>query len=109
MINSNDSIARTQLQDLQQNNPRGVIPTFAVMHPLSAALELPVIDAGPGFDVLDLEARLGPTRFNKLMAGLKQVFVANHRTYPDGHELAGYETHCVYVEDVEAFLTREGQ
>jgi len=52
---------------------------FAMMYPLSAALKIPVIDAGPGFDVLDLEARLGPERFKQLMGSLKQVFCANHR------------------------------
>jgi len=82
--------------------------TFPLMYPLSAALKIPVIDAGPGFDTLDLRAKLGPTRFNNLMAGLEQVFVANHRKYPDSHELAGYEVHCVYVSDVEKFLQEEG-
>jgi hypothetical protein len=116
MINPNTSTSQTELQDIQQENSRGAISNatrasgnFGIMYPLSAALEIPVIDAGPGFDVLDLEARLGPERFGKLIASIDRIFVANHRKYPDGHELAGHEVHCCYGKDVEAFLAKEGK
>ena len=109
MINSNTSTSQTELQDIQQENSRGVISnatratgTFGAQYPLLMALQIPVIDAGPGFDALDLEAKLGPTRFASLMSGVKQVFCCAHRTYPAGHELAGSELHCV-----EAFLEQE--
>lgn len=82
--------------------------TFAAQYPLSMALNIRVIDAGPGFDVLDLEARLGTERFKQLMSSLKQVFCTNHRKYPDDHPLAGYEVHCVYLSEVEKFLHEEG-
>ncbi len=83
---------------------------FALTYPHCAALEIiPVIHAGPGFDVLDLEEKLGKDRFQKLEAKLTRVFVANHRHYPEGHALAGYEVHCVYAEDLEKFLAQEGK
>ena len=85
---------------------------FAAQYPLAAALEIPVIDAGPGFDELSLEAKLGPTRFAKLMHGVKEVFCCNHACYPetvpDSHRIQGYEVHCCYAEAVEAFLQAEG-
>ena len=90
---------------------------FSLMYPLAAELargskdlpSLQIVHAGPGFDVLDLEAKLGPERFTKLMASVSQVFCCNHRSYPEKHELAGAEVHCVYVADVERFLEREGK
>jgi hypothetical protein len=82
---------------------------FALMYPLAAALGLPVIDAGPGFDMLDLAAALGLERLAQLIDSLDRYFVANHRKYPDDHEFAGKEVHCVYAEDLEAFLAKEGK
>jgi hypothetical protein len=67
MINSHPSTARTELQDHHRNNSRGVISnttvptgTFGAQYPLSAALKIPVIDAGPGFDVLGPRPRSKP-------------------------------------------------
>lgn len=83
--------------------------THALMYPLCAALGLPIVHAGPGYDVLDLEAKLGPGRFAALMKTVKEVFCANHRAYPQDHELAGCEVHCVYARDLETFLSEEAR
>ena len=76
--------------------------TFATQYPLSAALKIPVIDAGPGFDVNDLKKNLGASRFNNLAAGLNRQFVCNH-----AKDSSGSEVPCVYIADVESFL-RDG-
>lgn len=92
-----------------------------VFYPRAMALGLKVQDAGPGFDELEVEAKLGPDRFKKLMQGVEEVFVCNHAHYgktdsgvaePTGddcktHRLVGYEVHCVYLRDLEKFLTAE--
>lgn len=97
--------------------------TLAAMYPLSSALGLRVIDAGPGFDELELEAALGLERFQKLMAGVKEVFCCGHAHYgkdfpevnpntpsePATHRLRNYEVHCIYARDLEKFLSQEGK
>jgi hypothetical protein len=60
-----------------------------------------------GFDVDDLKGALGVTRFNLLMAGVKDVFCCNHRTWPSTHAdptKRNAEVHCVWASDLEAFL-----
>ena len=83
------------------------------MFPRAHALGLRIIDAGPGFDELEVEAKLGPERFAALMKGVKEVFCCGHASYPetkaDSHRIAGYEVHCIYARDLEAFLTQEGK
>lgn len=76
---------------------------FQAMYPLSAALGLKVIDPGPGFDQNDLKAKIGTTRYNNLITQAKRVFVCNH-----AKDASGYETPCVYAEDLEAFLKGGG-
>jgi len=83
-------------------------PNFAAMYPLSAKLGIEVVDAGPGFDELELENALGEKRFAALAKTVKSVFSCNHAKYPAGHQLAGYEVHCFYAKDVEAFLKAGG-
>lgn len=97
--------------------------TFPLIHPHAHALGLRVIDAGPGYDELEVEAALGPVRFASLMQGVKQVFVCGHASYPaecfkgdvnkpenaPTHRIAGYEIHCIYARDLEAFLSQEGK
>lgn len=87
--------------------------TFPMMYPHCAALGLRVIDAGPGFDELEVEKALGPERFAALMKTVKQVFCANHAKYsetvPNSHRIQGYEVHCIYAEDLENFLAKEGK
>jgi hypothetical protein len=96
---------------------------FPLMYPHAAALGLRVIDAGPGFDELEVEAKLGQERFQKLMDGVKEVFCCGHAHYgkefPEvnpnsqaeaaSHRLRGYERHCIYARDLEAFLSQEGK
>lgn len=93
---------------------------FPLMYPHCAALKLRVIDAGPGFDELDVEQALGLKRFAALMKSVSRVFVCNHAKYsatfpqPTGealksHRVRGYEVHCVYAEDLEKFLAAEGK
>lgn len=82
-------------------------PNFAAQYPLSAALGLKVVDAGPGFDSLELEDVLSPDRFAMLMNSVQQVFCCNHAKYPKGHEHAGYEVHGVYAADLEKYLESE--
>lgn len=99
---------------------------FSLMYPRCAALGLIVIHDGPGYDELDVEKKLGPTRFANLMAKIERVFCCNHAKYPGGagffqptkdangnplpsptHRVTGYEVHCIYAEDLEAFLAME--
>ena len=92
---------------------RGVIPprVFRSRYPLSYALGLrPVSVAGnehEGFDIDEVEKKLGDDRFKSLMAGLKEVFCCGHRNWPADHPdplRANCEVHCVYARDLEAFL-----
>lgn len=86
---------------------------LAAQFPLAMALGLPVIDAGPGFDELEVEEKLGSDRFTALTKGLTRVFCSNHAKYadtvPGSHRIAGYERHCIYAEDLERFLAQEGK
>jgi hypothetical protein len=83
---------------------------FPILYPHAAALGLPIVDDGPGFDVLELEAKLGVDRFQKLMAGVEHVFCSSRAGhYPKDHALTGYEVHCVYARDLEDFLSKEGK
>jgi len=92
---------------------RGVIPprVFRSMCPLSYALGFrPVSVNGnehEGFDIDEVEKKLGADRFKSLQAGLKEVFCCGHRNWPADHpELLrrNCEVHCVYARDLEAFL-----
>lgn len=59
------------------------------------------------FDVDDLKGVLGVTRFNLLLAGVKEVFSCGHRTWPSTHAdptKRNAEVHCIQASDVEAFL-----
>src|SRR5260370_13858890 len=70
---------------------RGVIPprVFRSMYPLSYALGLrPVSVNGnehEGFDIDEVERKLGADRFESLQAGLKEVFCCGHRNWPADH------------------------
>jgi hypothetical protein len=92
---------------------RGVIPSrvFRSTYPLSYALGLrPVSVNGnthEGFDIDEVERRLGADRFKTLQAGLKEVFSCGHRTWPADHpeqHRRNCEVHCVYARDLEGFL-----
>lgn len=80
-----------------------------IKYPKSSALKLPVVDAGPGYDILTLREALGETRLNALIDSVDSVFCANHAKYPKDHELCGYEVHCVYAQDLETFLETEAK
>ena len=86
-------------------------PVFRSMYPLSHALGLKLVSVDgydhEGFDVDEVEKRLGPQRFAALLAGLKNVFSCGHRKWPGNHPdpiRRNCEVHCVYASDVEAFL-----
>lgn len=101
---------------------------FISMFPLSCALGLEPVPAGDlGFDELDVQAKLGPDRFAKLMSGVTHVFCCGHAKYPAGHtkpgvlhpadhptlanqpvDLEDYEVHCIYANDIESFLKAGG-
>lgn len=83
-------------------------PNLAMWFPLSADLGLEPVDAGPGFDTLELEKALGEERYSALMNKVKQVFCCAHALYPEDHALAGREVHCVYAADLEDFLKAGG-
>ena len=94
---------------------RGAIPPgiFRSLYPLSHALGLrPVSVNGnqqEGFDIDEVEKKLGAGRFNSLQAGLKEVFCCGHRSWPADHPekfRRNCEVHCVYARDLEAFLKR---
>src|SRR5215467_3577887 len=60
-----------------------------------------------GFDIDDVKAALGTTRFNLLMTTVKEVFCCGHRTWPLDHaerHKRGAEVHCIWSRDLEAFL-----
>lgn len=87
-------------------------PRFVMYYPLSANLGLKVVDAGPGFDSIELREHLGESRMNALMDRVvsnSSLFVCGHAAYPDDHEHAGREIHCVYAADLEAFLQSEAR
>lgn len=92
---------------------RGVIPprVFRSRYPLSYALGLrPVSVAGnehEGFDIDEVEQKLGAGRFKSLLADLKEVFCCGHRIWPEDYQdpvRRNTEVHCVYARDLEAFL-----
>lgn len=83
--------------------------------PLSAALGVkPVATASgnhPGFDMDEVQKKLGNTRFQNLMAKVKAVFSCGHRHWPSDHpmpERRNAEVHCVYADDLEQFLKAGG-
>lgn len=92
-------------------------PTFQLMYPRSTALGLEPVESTSGnevagFDLDAVAARLGETRFQNLMAGLKEDFVCGHRAHPPDHpeeRLRGTEVHCLWAKDLEAFLDQEGR
>jgi hypothetical protein len=64
------------------------------------------------FDVDEVEAEIGPTRFKKLIdfvIARKSSLVSNgHRVWPHDHKEVhkqGAEVHCVRASDLEAFLS----
>ena len=92
---------------------RGVIPprVFRSRYPLCYALGLkPVSVAGnthEGYDIDEVEKKLGTDRFKSLMATLKHVFCCGHRIWPKDHpepHKGSCEVHCVYARDLETFL-----
>jgi len=92
---------------------RGVIPlrAFRSMYPLSYALGLRPVSANgsdhDGFDIEEVENKLGASRFKSLQAGLKEVFCCGHRNWLADHPdrfRRNTEVHCVYARDLEAFL-----
>jgi hypothetical protein len=93
--------------------PRGVIPprAFRSLYPASHALGLKLVSVGgndfEGFDIDEVEKKLGKARFISLTAGLKAVFCCGHRNWPADHPdrfRRNCEVHCVYARDLEAFL-----
>jgi hypothetical protein len=58
----------------------------------------------PFFDIDEVAEKLGPKRFEHFMTGVKEVASIGHRTWPEGHEFAGCEVHCIHAADLEAFL-----
>lgn len=98
------------------------IPPFKARYPLSAALGLVPVSTAvgvehPGADEDDVRAKLGTSRFVMLMLKVTHVFSCGHRKYVAGTtrpsvnddqgkpvDLGGYEVHCIYLDDIEAFL-----
>lgn len=85
------------------------------LYPLSFALGVKPVGTGAashaGFDERDVEAKLGATRFTNLMAKVKSVFSIGHDKYPGNYAVAykrGCEVHCIYADDLEAFLKAGG-
>jgi hypothetical protein len=112
-------IRKTKLKDDRSMSPllaipvRGSIPPrlFRSMYPLSYALGLrPVSLNGndyEGFDIDEVEKKLGAERFKSLQAGLTHVFCCGHRNWPADHPerfRRNTEVHCVYAHDLEAYL-----
>lgn len=89
----------------EMNHPE-THPHFVTRYPKSCALGLKPVDAGPGFDMLELEKALGKDHYAALVTFLsdKSVFCCKHASYPKEHALAGYEVHCCYAYDLEKFL-----
>jgi hypothetical protein len=95
---------------------RGVIPlrAFRSMYPLSCALGLRLVSVAgadhEGFDIDEVEKKLGADRFKSLTSGLKEVFCCGHRIWPADHPETykrSCEVHCVYARDLEVFLRGE--
>ncbi len=97
-------------------------PDFGRWYPRCAALGLRVVNAGPGFDSLELEAAFGAARYAALMKTVKEMFSCGHRLHPPDYsradlvdaegkrlDLSKYEVPCVYAKDVEAFLAGEAK
>ena len=96
---------------------RGVISprVFRSMYPRCHALGLKLVSVAgnelEGFDVDEVEKKLGADRFASLMAGLKEVFCCGHRNWPADHSdplRRNCEVHCVYARDLETFLKGPG-
>ena len=92
---------------------RGVIPprVFRSRYPLSYALGVRLVSVAgadhEGFDIDEVERKLGADRFKSLMTGLGSVFCCGHRNWPADHPdplRRNCEVHCVYARDLEAFL-----
>ena len=93
---------------------RRVIPprVFRSMYPRSYALGLRPVSVGgadyEGFDIDEVEKRLGSQTFTSFVAGLRNVFCCAHRKWPADYpdpSRRNCEVHCVYARDLEAFLT----
>jgi hypothetical protein len=81
------------------------------MYPLSYGLGLRFVsrngNESEGFDIDAVEKKLGADQFKALQAGLKEVFVCGHRTWPADHPEPNRRNtvvHCVWARDLEAFL-----
>lgn len=95
-----------------------ITPQAKSMYPRCATLNLQFVQAPgasanelPGFDDEMVLKALGQTRYNNLMATVKNVFVCAHRSYgkaPTTGKPTGTEVHCIYAKDLEAFLAAGG-
>jgi hypothetical protein len=92
---------------------RRIIPrtVFRSMYPLAYALGLRPVSVGSydheGFDIDEVERKLGAKRFASLLDGLKEMFCCGHRNWPADHPdpaRRNCEVHCVYARDLEVFL-----
>ena len=95
---------------------RKIIPprVFRSMYPLSYALGLKLVSVAgndyEGFDIDEVEKRIGTTNFVALNARLKQVFCCGHRIWPTDYPdptRRNCEVHCVYAQDLEEFLKNQ--
>jgi hypothetical protein len=92
---------------------RGIIPyrILRSKYPISFRLGLrPVSVNGndhEGFDIDEVEKKLGNEKFQLLVGQLKEVFCCGHRNWPANHPdpiRRNAEVHCIYAWDVESFL-----
>jgi hypothetical protein len=92
------------------------LPVFRSMYPRSHALGLRPVSIGgndhEGFDIDEVEKKLGAEQFASLLSGLIEVFCCGHRCWPADHPdptRRNCEVHCVYARDLEAFLKSFGE
>ena len=95
---------------------RNIIPlgVFRSMYPLCYALGLRLVSVDgyqhEGFDIDEVEKKLGAGRFTVLQPGLKEEFCCGHRNWPFDHSdpyRRNCEVHCVYARDLERFLKEQ--
>jgi hypothetical protein len=95
-------------------------PNVGNLFPLSAKLGLKFVSASPGidhsgFDYDEVQAKLGPKRFDALMSKVTNVFSCGHRHFkgqlvdPKTKAVTtiDLEAHAIYGKDLEAFLQAE--
>ena len=94
---------------------RWLTPEFQNQYPLSVKLGLEPVEtvsgSHPGFDSLEVARILGAVRYAALASKIEAVFCCGHATYPPNHPdkaLIGMERHCIYADDLEAFLKAGG-